>query len=305
MMTSLARQPDPLEHYENFPVASILLPARLRPAIHALYRFARHADDLADEGEASVDERIAALDALERELLGQCGPSPLVARLQHHCDRHGLPHAPLQALLSAFRQDAAAGEHGVRHDSRTSLLDYCTRSANPIGEVILRLFDVWNERTKSSSDAICSALQLLNFVQDLGIDWHRNRLYLPLDELHAAGLSESDVARAVECGRTTPALSALLADQTAAAVRLLRSGSALVRHVPWRLALELRAILGGGLRIAEQLRISGYDPLARRPVLGWRDSAALLRLAAGSTRVPGERAGGGRDGSDRDGGEAR
>lgn len=287
MTIPLTRQSDdPLDHYENFPVASILIPARLRPAILALYRFARHADDIADEGEADAAERVAALDALECELLGQCTPSPIVARMRKYRDRHGLPDAPLQALLSAFRQDAAAGQPGVRHGSRADLLEYCTRSANPIGELILRLFGVWDERTKPLSDAICSALQLLNFIQDLGLDWTRNRLYIPLDELHAAGLSEADVARAVDGGRATPALSALLAEQTALAVHLLRSGGALVRHVPWRLALELRAIMGGGLRIAEQLRINGYDPVARRPMLGWRDSAALIRLAAGSTRAP-------------------
>jgi len=297
-MTS--RLPRPLsstDHYENFPVASILVPARLRPAIAALYRFARHADDLADEGDASVAERLAALGALGRQLRGEQPDSALVARLRRHWNEHALPYEPLHALLSAFAQDAAAGAPaaadgstagggGLRHDDRASLLDYCSRSANPVGELILRLFDAWNERTRSGSDAICSGLQLLNFVQDFAVDWRRGRLYVPLDEMRAAGLAEHDIDRALAAGRVDARLAALLARQTDAATALLCAGSTLVRHVPWRLGLELRAIVGGGLRIAERLRTSGYDPVAVRPTLGWRDAPALARLAlaAGSTQ---------------------
>lgn len=280
MASSLARSLSSSDHYENFPVASILVPARLRPAIVALYRFARHADDLADEGDASAAERLAALEALGEELRGERPDSPLVARLRPHWSEHALPWEPLHALLSAFAQDAAApGDAGLRHRNRASLLDYCSRSANPVGELILRLFDAWNEHTRAASDAICSGLQLLNFVQDFAVDWRRGRLYVPLDELHAAGLAEGDIDRALDAGRVEPRLAALLERQTGHAVGLLRAGTTLVRHVPWRLALELRAIVGGGLRIAERLRMSGYDPVAARPALGWRDAPALARLA--------------------------
>ncbi|HEY0877914.1 MAG TPA: squalene synthase HpnC [Zeimonas sp.] len=287
MTATLARPLTSTDHYENFPVASMLVPARLRPAIVALYRFARHADDLADEGDASAAERLAALDALASELRGERPASPVVARLRLHWSAHALPYEPLHALLSAFSQDAAASDRatggGLRHADRASLLDYCSRSANPVGESILRLFGAWNERTRSGSDAICSGLQLLNFVQDLAIDWRRGRLYVPLDELHAAGLRESDIDQALEAGHVDARLAALLARQTDAATALLRDGSALVRHVPWRLALELRAIVGGGLRIAERLRMAGYDPVATRPTLGWRDAPALARLALASS----------------------
>ncbi|MDT3680647.1 MAG: squalene synthase HpnC [Burkholderiaceae bacterium] len=283
MATPLARSLSSSDHYENFPVASILVPARLRPTIAALYRFARHADDLADEGDASAAERLAALDALGHELRAQRPDSPIVARLRRHWNEHALPYEPLHALLSAFAQDAAACDaapgSGLRHRDRASLLDYCSRSANPVGELILRMFGAWNEQTRSASNAICTGLQLLNFVQDFAIDWKRGRLYVPLDELRAAGLDERDIERALEAGRVEPRLAALLARQTDAAVELLQAGTSLVRHVPWRLALELRAIVGGGLRIAERLRISGYDPVADRPVLGWRDAPALARLA--------------------------
>src|SRR5690606_27808427 len=153
----------------------------------------------------------------------------VVAQLRPHWSEHALPYEPLHALLSAFAQDAAAAGggpegRGLRHADRASLLDYCSRSANPVGELVLRLFGAWNDRTRGGSDAICSALQLLNFVQDLAIDWRRGRLYLPLDELHAAGLDEDDVARSVAAGRVDARLAALLAQQTEQACALLRSG---------------------------------------------------------------------------------
>ena len=263
-----------LDHYENFPVASLLVPRRQRRSVAAIYRFARHADDLADEGDATPAQRLAALDDLDRALRGAVGDPPVVAQLRPHLRQHGLPVAPLRALLSAFAQDVGP----VRHASWDSVIDYCSRSASPVGELMLRLFGAWNESTRVRSDQICTALQVLNFLQDLAPDWRRDRLYLPLDELRAAGLDEADVARSVAAGRAGARLAHLLAGQTDRARRLLESGAVLVRHVPWRLSLELRAIVAGGLRVAEQLRAGGHDPIARRPELGWRDAPALVRL---------------------------
>lgn len=264
----------PLDHYENFPVGSLLVPARLRPAVVAIYRFARHADDLADEGDASPTERLAALGELDRALRGEAGDPPVLARLRPHLQAHALPVEPLRALLSAFAQDVDA----VRHPDWASVTDYCSRSANPVGELMLRLFGAWNPRTRVHSDQICTALQLLNFLQDLAPDWRRDRLYLPLDELHLAGLSEDDVARSVNAGHASPALAHFVAGQLGRARALLESGAVLARQVPWRLSLELRAIVAGGLRVAEQLRAAGHDPIAHRPLLGWRDAPALARL---------------------------
>ncbi|MGD9942826.1 MAG: squalene synthase HpnC [Burkholderiaceae bacterium] len=290
-----------VDHYENFPVGSLLLPPRLRPAVIAIYRFARHADDLADEGTAAPAQRLAALEQLDDALLaleaGQArgaaatnggaepaGPvsplpppstlPPIVAQLQPHLAAHGLPVAPLRALLSAFSQDVVP----VRHLDRARLLDYCSRSANPVGELMLRLFGAWNEATRPHSERICSALQLINFLQDVADDWRRDRLYLPLDALRAAGLDERAVASAVTDGRVSPALARVIADQTRQARELLCHGAALVPLVPRRLGWELRAIIAGGLRITERLRDGGYDPVAQRPKLGWRDAPALLRL---------------------------
>jgi len=263
-----------VDHYENFPVGSLLLPARLRPAVVAIYRFARYADDLADEGDAPAAQRLAALGELDRALRGDGADPPVVAQLRPHLAAHALPVAPLRALLSAFADDVGP----VRHATWQSVLHYCSRSANPVGELMLRLFGSWNESTRAPSDAICTALQVLNFLQDLAPDWRRDRLYLPLDELRDAGLDEDDVARSVAAGRADDRLARFLTGQTARARDLLVSGAPLARRVPWRLSLELRAIVAGGLRIAEKLRAGGYDPVARRPSLDWRDAPALARL---------------------------
>ncbi|MCD6733350.1 MAG: squalene synthase HpnC [Burkholderiaceae bacterium] len=269
--------PTPLssvDHYENFPVGSLLVPARLRPAVAAIYRFARHADDLADEGDASPAERLAALDALDRALRGEADDPPVLAELRPHLQAHALPVEPLHALLSAFAQDVGT----VRHPGWGSVTDYCSRSANPVGELMLRLFGAWNAFTRIPSDEICTALQVLNFLQDLAPDWRRDRLYLPLDELHDAGLSEEDIARSVDAGRASHALADFLAGQLRRARALLESGAVLSQRVPWRLSLELRGIVAGGLRVADRLRAAGHDPIAHRPSLGWRDAPALARL---------------------------
>ena len=265
-----------VEHYENFPVASLLVPRRLRPALRALYGFARYADDVADEGDATPAERIAELGRLRAALSAPAGPHdpPAVARLRPHLRAHGLPPAECLALLSAFEQDVTV--HRYAHFE--ALRDYCRRSANPVGRLVLQLFGQRSAARDAQSDAICTALQLINFLQDTAIDWHKGRLYLPLDELRAAGLDESDVAAAVQRGRAPPALRTLLGAQARRAGALLESGAPLVGAVPLRLALELRGVLAGGRRILEQLSAAGHDPIATRPRLGWRDAPALVRL---------------------------
>jgi phytoene synthase len=263
-----------VDHYENFPVASLLVPARLRPAIAAIYRFARHADDIADEGDAGPAQRIAQLDALAAALRRPDPDILVVAALQPHLRTHGLPVEPFEALLSAFRQDVLIH----RHPDLAALLDYCRRSADPVGELVLRLFGAWRDDTRQPSAQVCTALQLINFLQDTAIDWQRGRLYVPLDELAAAGLDETEFERAAAAGQASPALRALLARQAQRARGLLESGASLVPRVPRRLGWELRAIVAGGLRILDRLARNGHDPFAARPALGWRDAPALARL---------------------------
>lgn len=271
-----------VDHYENFPVASRLVPARLRPAIVAIYRFARHADDIADEGDADTPQRLLELRRLREAILADRREHPVVREVLEASDVHLLPREPLLALLDAFEQDLVV----TRYDGRPGLLDYCRRSANPVGELVLRLFGRWDETTRPASDAICSGLQLVNFLQDLAIDWRRGRLYLPLEALAHAGLDPEAVGAAVASGRSTPALSAVVAAEADFARSLLCTGAELPARVPLRLALELRAILAGGHRILDRLAGSGYDPIAERPRLGWRDGPGLLALVARPRRAP-------------------
>jgi squalene synthase HpnC len=264
-----------VDHYENFPIASVLLPADLRPAVVAIYRFARYADDVADEGDAPSAWRLAELARLRDALLDPAAPEhPIAAQLRPHLNAHRLSVPACTALLSAFEQDVRVS----RYADTDALLDYCRRSANPVGQLMLELFDCRRGDTLALSDRICTALQLINFAQDTAIDWRRGRLYLPQCDLAAGGLREADVQAAVAAGRAPTALRALLGVQVERAAAMLEAGAPLARLVPRRLGWELRAIVAGGRRIVERLRRGGYDPIAHRPALGWRDAPALLRL---------------------------
>lgn len=271
-----------VDHYENFPVASVLVPRRLRPAVLAIYRFARYADDVADEGDQTATQRLAELEGLRRALLDPSAPRhPMVDPLLPYLAAHDLPREACAALLSAFAQDVTV----TRYPDDAALLDYCARSANPVGRLVLGLFGCRNPQNDARSDAICSALQLINFLQDAAIDWSRGRLYLPLDSLRAHGIDESAVAEASAGRRAGPALRACIAGRVRHAAALLESGAPLLRHVPGRLSLELRATVAGGRRILERLASGGNDPFASRPTIGWRDAPALARLMFSPPRL--------------------
>jgi squalene synthase HpnC len=258
-------------HYENFPVASFLLPRPLRPAVLAIYRFARAADDIADEGDAPPDERLQALDRFERALdgvaAGRPAPEPLFADLAAAIDRHALPHAPFRDLLSAFRQDVTT----TRYATFVDLSDYCRRSANPIGRLLLHLYGATSTANLARSDAICTALQLVNFWQDIAVDWRKNRVYLPLEDLARYGVTEAHVANL----RCDDAWRALLAFETARARALLASGRPLAHALSWRAALELRGVLAGGHRILDAIDAAGGDVFRHRPQLARRDWAIV------------------------------
>jgi squalene synthase HpnC len=258
-------------HYENFPVASILVPARLRPAVVAIYRFARAADDLADEGDAPAPERVAALDAFDRELdrieRGETPSDPPFQALASAIREHGLPLPPFHDLVSAFRQDVSV----TRYANFGEILDYCRRSANPVGRLLLALYRAQTPANLEASDAICTGLQLTNFWQDIAIDWQKNRVYLPQDDLRRFGVSETEIAEA----RVDAAWRALLVFEVARARALLDSGRPLTRALPWRVGLELSAIISGGLRILDRIDAVGGDVFARRPVLTTADWFAV------------------------------
>ena len=258
-------------HYENFPVATLLVPRALRPAIVAIYRFARAADDLADEGDLPAASRIAALSRYEQALdaiaAGTPPAEPPFPELADAIARHGLPLAPFRDLLSAFRQDVTT----ARYASWDLLRDYCRRSANPIGRLMLRLYGAETPPHLVLSDAICTALQLINFWQDIAADWRRGRLYLPQEDLARFGVTELHVAQA----RCDSAWRALIAFESARARRLLESGRPLTRALPWRLRLELSGVLAGGHRILDGIDATGGDVFRRRPELSRADWAAV------------------------------
>ena len=254
-------------HYENFPVASRLVPARLRPAVVAIYRFARAADDLADEGDMPAASRVAALDAFDRQLdrieRGEATTDAPFPALAVAIREHGLPLAPFHDLISAFRQDVTV----TRYPDFDGVLDYCRRSANPVGRLLLALYGAQTPANLAAADAVCTGLQLTNFWQDIAIDWQKDRVYLPQDDLLRFGVREAQIAEA----RVDAAWRALLAFEVARARGLLEAGRPLVRALPWRLGLELSAVISGGLRILDRIDAVGGDVFARRPVLATRD----------------------------------
>jgi squalene synthase HpnC len=264
-----------VEHYENFPVASLLLPAHLRAPVKAIYRFARHADDIADEGDDPPATRLDRLAALQRQLDAiEAGADSDWPDLAAAVRTHDLPLALLRDLLSAFAQDVTT----TRYADYDALLDYCRRSANPIGQLLLALYRQHGAPLLAQSDAICSALQLVNFWQDIGIDWSKGRVYLPASELQRFGVHEEQIAEQ----RVDPRWTALVAAQTARARAMLWSGAPLARALGGRIGWELRLVVQGGLRVAERIDAAAGDVFRQRPTLGRTDwaimSARALRM---------------------------
>jgi squalene synthase HpnC len=257
----------PVDHYENFPVASLLLPARLRPAVETIYAFARSADDLADEGDAPAENRLASLSEYEAQLhliqQGRQPEAPLFRDLAKVITQYKLPLQPFYDLLSAFKQDVTT----IRYADYDSLLDYCRRSANPVGQLMLHLYEAADPQNLRASNAICSALQLINFWQDVAIDWQKNRIYLPLCDMHHFGVPEVSLQENIVDSNWR----ALMQFEVERARALMLSGAPLALNLPGRIGWELRLIIQGGLRILERLEKVDYDVFRHRPQLGKKD----------------------------------
>ena len=260
-----------VDHYENFPVASFLLPRRLVPAVEAIYAFARSADDLADEGDATEPQRLAALVHYEDALgaIDRAEPpfDPMFGRLARVIAQYRLPLRPFYDLLSAFKQDVTV----TRYPNYDQLLDYCRRSANPVGLLMLSLYGAADARNVRDSDAICSALQLINFLQDVAIDREKGRIYLPLDDL---ARFKVDPAR-LQHWQCDARWRTLMAFEVARTRALLLSGAPLALRLPGRIGWELRLVVQGGLRILEAIERVDYDVFTRRPKLKALDWALL------------------------------
>ena len=267
-----------VDHYENFPVASLLVPAELRRPIEVIYRFARSADDIADEGDASPDERLTGLNAYRAELdriaAGNVPQTPLFVALAETIAAHKLPIQLFRDLLDAFAQDVVK----TRYADYPELLDYCRRSANPVGRLVLHLFGRTEAVHLEQSDCICTALQLINFWQDVAVDWKKERIYLPLTDLPRFRISEDDIAHS----RWSANWAALMDFEIDRATALMQRGAPLVHALPGRLGWEIRLTLQGGLRILERIRQVRGNVFTRRPKLGKWD---WVVLAARSIRM--------------------
>ena len=309
-------------HYENFPVASRLLPSALRPHVAAVYAFARVADDFADEGDWPAATRLARLARWGERLRRAAGGAPpagadrtpdergragdtsvaedapaagagaedprardagtehpdaddIFLAVGHTIEAFDLPIGWFDDLLSAFRQDVTVR----RYASWADLLDYCRRSANPVGRIVLRLSGYRDPALDRRSDAVCSALQVTNFLQDLGRDWRAGRLYVPADVQAACGADLDDLRRE----RLTPAWRRAVACCAGRTRELFREGRPVCDGVRGRLRLELRLTWLGGMRVLERVTGAGYDPFASRPVLGPRDVLPLVWRAVAWT----------------------
>ncbi len=291
----------PVDHYENFPVASFVLPARLRHPVEVIYAFARTADDFADEGDAPAAERIAALDAYAAQLDNIRHGRPVEGKLFDDivavAKEHQLPLQPLHDLLSAFRQDVTK----TRYADFGEVMDYCRRSANPVGRLLMALFKDNDARHLAYSDALCSSLQLINFLQDVAIDYRKGRVYLPQDELARAGLS--DALLGMLCGEAVPearkpALAPLggipvvssvsspedrfrsfMHDQIRRVRNMLQASAPLGLVLPGRIGFETRMIIAGGDRILRKLHNDPLAPLKRRVRLNAWDWAVIILRA--------------------------
>ena len=253
----------PVDHYENFPVASVLLPARLRRPVEAIYAFARSADDFADEGDISDSERLRLLDGYRAQLrqieAGAPSAEPVFVRLAAAIDEFGLPVTLFHDLLDAFSQDVVKR----RYADFPEVLDYCRRSANPIGRLLLHLYGMAQPPHLSHSDAICSALQLINFWQDVAIDFRKDRIYLPDEDLQRFGVREADIAAASDSEQWC----SLMQFEVARARSLLESGRPLTRALPGRMGLELRFVMAGGNIVLDKIDAVRGDMFRRRPVV--------------------------------------
>ena len=274
-----------ITHYENFPVASWLCPPQLRPAIAAIYWFARTADDLADEGDATPEQRLDDLAAFRADLLAAAKGEAISTRwpqvftpLTAVIAKFSLPIKHLDDLLSAFEQDIRKTRDSQGYANEAELHDYCARSANPVGRLLLHLYGlndpVRDDVALGYSDDICTALQLINFWQDLSQDIPRGRFYLSDAACAQFGVSRTDLASLIQSQNTTD----LIASQAINTLAMMHKGSQLVHLIPGRAGWELRFVVQGGLRILDKIKALDYAMLVKRPkltkldyvVIGWR-----------------------------------
>lgn len=267
------------DHYENFPVASWFLPKRLRLPISVIYAFARHADDLADEGDLPDAARLQALENYQHNFekaLSNCHSNdPVLFALTDVIKSHNLPTRLFFDLLTAFKMDTQT----KRYTTFTDVLNYCHYSANPVGRLLLHLHKQHNDKNLKYSDAVCSALQLINFYQDIGQDFsENNRIYIPLDELERFKVTEKDFRQ----NQQSKNIHALMQYQIKRANQLMLSGAPLGNNLSGLFGLEIRLIIQGGLQIGKKL--ARQTNVFARPRLTSTDKFVMLWRALTKAR---------------------
>lgn len=254
-------------HYENFPIASFLLPKSLREPVALIYAFARQADDFADEGDLHPEQRLSLLNAFKAEVdriqKNSLPNTELFIALQAQIHQHKLPLEPFYDLLNAFSQDVTK----TRYQDFGEVMSYCRQSANPVGRLMLALYKADSETNIGMADAICSALQLINFLQDIAIDIQKDRIYLPQNELQKYKITEDQIIR----GDSTGTWSLMMEFQINRARKLLQAGAPLGLVLPGRIGLEMRMIIAGGERILKKLHQAHGNVFDYRPKLTKKD----------------------------------
>jgi len=270
-----ARDTVQVDHYENFPVASVALPRRYREPVRWVYHFARSADDFADEGDLQADERLRRLGEYRALLAaigrGETPAHPIFEPLAGVIRQYGVPLTLFTDLISAFEQDVTV----TRYATYAELADYCRRSANPVGRILLHVFGEATPRNLALSDGICTALQLINFWQDVAVDWAKGRVYLPQEGLVRFNVGEAQIAAARADGRW----QALMRFEVDRALRMLQGGAPLGLALPGRLGLEIRLIVLGGETVLRKIHAVQGDVFAQRPVVVWQDMLRVLPRA--------------------------
>ena len=280
---------EPITHYENFPVASWLCPPHLRSPIAAIYWFARTADDLADEGDATAEERLNDLEAFRTDLVAASKNAPnasfastrwphVFTPLTAAIAKFSLPIRHLDDLLSAFAQDICKTRDGLGYKTEAELLDYCTRSANPVGRLLLHLYGISDAEALGYSDDICTSLQLINFWQDISQDIPRGRFYLPEDDCAKFGVSKTDLIDQINTKQQSKNATNLITFKAINTPARMLNGSKLVHLIPGRTGWEIRFVVQGGLRILDKIKALDYAMLVKRPklskldylMIGWR-----------------------------------
>jgi len=258
-------------HYENFPVASLLIPKYYRKEIAIIYWFARTADDIADEGNLESEKRLDKLNKFEEEFknaLNGISKNLNFVLLAKTINEKKLSNENFLNLLSAFKQDVVK----KKYESYSEVLDYCKRSANPVGRILLELFKINDEEAIISSDKICTALQLTNFLQDTVIDFEKGRIYYPQEELRIFSVTD----KMFELKENNPNIKALVKLNVDRTQVLFDEGKNLLRYLSGKFKYEIKWTIAGGEKILNKIRKNDYDVFTKRPKLSKIDFITLL-----------------------------